>query len=215
MYFYRDLTGMKFGKLTAIKVVGRSKARKLMWLCECECGKTNIVTGSDLTSGKTKSCGCSKVERMRKQSLTHGQSGTRIYGIWRGMKTRCYNPKFHEFRNYGGRGISMCKEWTDDFCKFEDWALHNGYNEKLTIERIDVNGNYEPSNCRWATIQEQANNRTSNHLLTFNGKTMNIAEWAREVGIKDKLLRRRIRDGWTTDRALTQPVKTLCRKKLY
>lgn len=213
MYYFNDLTGKTFGKLTVIRQVGRTKARKIIWLCQCECGNTSTVIGSDLVANKVKSCGCKKIEKLLDRVVTHGDSKTRLYRIWGAMKKRCLNPNVHEYQNYGGRGITVCKEWLEDFCSFREWALQNGYKDHLTIDRIDVNGNYEPSNCRWATRKEQNNNRTTNHYLTFDGKTMNIASWAKEIDIKESILRQRIRDGWTTARALTQPVKTPCYKK--
>jgi hypothetical protein len=203
---YKNLQGEKFGRLTVIDIVGRSKARKILWSCMCECGNTSIVLSSDLTAGKTISCGCARLEKLKERNTKHGNAKTRLYRIWCAMKTRCYNSKVEYFKNYGGRGIKVCEEWLNDFCSFKEWALKNGYQNNLTIDRIDVNGDYEPSNCRWATRKEQNNNRRTNHYLTFHDKTMNISAWAIDMKINEKLLRRRIRDGWTVENALTKPI---------
>ncbi len=116
----------------------------------------------------------------------------RLYEIWKGMKRRCYDTKRKEYKNYGGRGIKVCDEWVNNFSAFYNWALENGYNDVLTIERNNVNGNYEPSNCKWATKKEQANNRRNNQFLTHNGKTQTIAQWAKELNINENTLRNRI-----------------------
>lgn len=122
----------------------------------------------------------------------HGMSRTRLYKIWTDMKTRCNNPNTPYYYNYGARGISVCKEWSD-FEPFMEWSLDNGYTDKLTIDRINVNGNYEPENCRWITNLEQQSNRQSNHFLTYDGKTQTISQWADELGIKEKHFRRELK----------------------
>lgn len=128
--------------------------------------------------------------------MKHGKYNTRLYRIWSRMKTRCYNKKYEHFKHYGGRGIKVCDEWLNDFMSFYDWSMSNGYKDNLTIDRIDVNGNYEPSNCRWLTNEEQQNNKRRNIRLTYNGKTQTITQWARELGIKRELIERRHRRGY-------------------
>ena len=135
--------------------------------------------------------------------VKHGMSGTKIYKTWHNMRSRCNNPKASKYYLYGGKGIQVCKEWEENFGSFYEWSLENGYEEGLTIDRIDGNKDYCPENCRWVTYKVQANNTTQNHYLEFNGEKHNLAEWAEIVGLSKKCLSERIRRGWTVERALT------------
>lgn len=133
----------------------------------------------------------------------HGQYGSRLYETWQTMKKRCSNPNNRQYHLYGGRGIIVCDEWRNDFQAFYDWAMSHGYADDLTIDRIDVNGNYEPSNCRWATMKEQQNNRRNNHLITYNGETKTLKQWSEKIGIDWGVLYSRLKKGWSIEKSLT------------
>lgn len=192
------IIGKKFGKLTVIKEIEENK-----YLCKCDCGKETITYSSHLITGHTKSCGCNK-KQVGDNLRTHGLSTTRLYIIWKHMVERCCNKNNKSYCNYGNRGIKVCYNWRTDFTNFYNWAIDNGYVNGLTIERIDNNGNYEPNNCRWATNKEQQRNKRNNNLVTFNGETLCISEWAERFNIKYHTLWARINIyGWSTERALT------------
>lgn len=167
----------------------------------CDCGAIRIVFANSLKSGKSKSCGCYGTERhtevCENNFKTHGDSKSRLYKIYCGIKKRCYNPHAYNYKNYGARGIAMCDEWLNDWITFKDWSLKNGYNDSLTIDRIDVNGNYSPLNCRWVTCVAQANNKRTSRRVTYQGETHTLAEWARILDIPYKMLHKKIQRGMT------------------
>lgn len=160
-----DLSGQIFGRLMAIERAENDKHGNHYWTCRCQCGKVKRISQSSLTRGLTKSCGClqrkisKEVNKNNKNPVTHGLSRENLYRRFHGMKSRCYNPNNTAYHNYGGRGIKICDEWLNDFESFYVWAIENGYREDLTIDRINNDGNYEPSNCRWTTRKVQQNNR--------------------------------------------------------
>lgn len=196
MAVVKDLTGQRFERLTVVKRLENNRHSRAMWLCKCECGNELSVIGQNLILGRTKSCGCLRKEK------AHGLVQTRLHRIWTGMKTRCYNPAHEAFDRYGGAGITVCDEWKDSFRVFYDWAMSNGYADGLSIDRIDNSKGYCPENCRWASREEQQNNRRSNHLITYNGKTQTIKQWADELGIKRVTLQARItRYNWDIEKA--------------
>jgi len=201
-----NLSGRIFGRLTALSVE-RSHPRYDMWRCRCECGVESIARATHLTAGKIRSCGCLMKDLMSETRSTHGCSRigkmTPEYSVWRGIKCRTRNTRTKSYKNYGGRGIEMCNRWNDFTNFLSDMGPRPSKNH--SIDRIDVNGNYEPDNCRWATMKEQMRNTRKSHLISFRGKTQCIAAWADEVGMSQDLVWNRIRYGWSPERALTEP----------
>lgn len=202
-----DLTGNKYGMLTVMKFSHFSKRGLSIWECLCECGNKAIVTGGNMKNGTTKSCGCYKISKAIKDSTTHGMRGTRIYSIWIHMKERCRSVNCSIYGYYGGKGIDFCKDWE----RFEGFYkdMKDGYDDTLTLERKDVSGNYEPSNCKWATMREQANNRTSNRIETVNGVTDTMANLCRINNIDRYVVKSRLRYGWSLEDAFNKPVKII------
>lgn len=196
-----DLTGKQFGHLTVLKEVGKNKHGKYLWLCKCDCGKETIVPGNDLKrkKGSISSCGC------RKGRHSHGLSKTPIYLVWRAMLQRCENPNNKDYKDYGGRGIKVYNEW-HDVNVFYTWAINNGYQEHLTINRIDNDGNYEPTNCNWVTRKEQANNRRGNVVISYNGETHTQTEWLEILGISKNTYKDRLSRNWSKENAIFTPL---------
>lgn len=204
-----NLNGQRFGKLL---VIGDSvkQGRRKFYPCLCDCGRETLVRDDALTSGGTKSCGCSRSYHQGKTSDNRYERRGRLYHVWYGMKRRCENPKDTSYHRYGGRGITVCEEWSNSYEAFVDWAMESGYDpnskhKECTLDRIDNNGNYEPSNCRWANMTVQSNNRRSSVLITYQGETLTVAEWAKKVGLNHGALLNRINQGWDIEVALTTP----------
>ena len=201
----QNLIGYKFGRLVVLQWQGKNKQGNNTWLCECECGNKVVVRTADLNNGHTKSCGCLSKDSFRAVITKHEKRNTRLYSVWANMRTRCNNPSAERFDQYGGRGITICKEW-ERFETFYDWAMANGYSNDLSIDRIDNSKGYSPNNCRWASSAEQNSNTRRNHLITSDGKTQTMTQWAEEIGIPARTLESRLnRSHWSIERALTTP----------
>lgn len=193
------MIGKHFNRLTVIEELkSRSKDGDKVYKCLCDCGNYVYVIGKSLRNGNTKSCGCLRNEKLKYRVTTHGKSNTKMYAVWCSMKARCYNKNDKYYKDYGGRGITVCDKWRKDFMTFYDWAMNNGYKDNLTIDRISVNGNYEPSNCRWVDWNIQVNNRRNNVYLTYNGKTQTMSQWSNELDVPYSRLNMRRRRGWNT-----------------
>lgn len=204
-----DLSGKRFGRLTVLHrgedAIRKNGRHSSTFVCQCDCGNVVQVRAACLKSGNTQSCGCLQKEAVGNLRKSHGLSNSRLYRIWSQMKQRCEDENNRAYKYYGGKGVTVCDEW-NDFSVFAQWALESGYDDTLTIDRVENSVGYEPKNCRWVTMLAQNNNKTDNHLLTYNGKTQNITQWANEVGICRATISRRIHLGWSVEEALTLPV---------
>ena len=192
----KDMTGSRHGRLFVTGRDCNNKSRTAKWICRCDCGKLTSVRGDHLRLGRIISCGCKNDEnRQIGLKYKHGMSNTRLFRIWKHMIERCGSPKCKDYRNYGGRGITVCKEWSTEFIKFYLWAIKNGYKDTLSIDRINCNGNYEPSNCRWVGDKEQANNTRRNHFVVVNGETHTVTEWSEKLNIEPYMIFNRLKRG--------------------
>jgi hypothetical protein len=198
-----NLTGRVFERLTVVRYVGHDKTKRAIWECRCSCSALVTVRAWNLKNGHCRSCGCLQAETAGDHCRKHGRSGTRVFRIWNSMRQRCSNPNNQDYDQYGGRGIKVCERW-DSFANF--LADMGEPPDGMTLDRFpDQNGNYEPANCRWATPSQQARNRRSNRVVTFNGKTQTLVEWGEETGHGMRRLAARLKLGWTVERALTLP----------
>lgn len=204
-----DIKGKQFGRLTAtgnIEYRIKYDGRKTPFIeCVCSCGNRQFVNYYSAKRGDKRSCGCLQRENSKQIHTKHGGTHTRLYHIWKGLFQRCYNTNCKEYKWYGAKGVKVCPEWKEDFSVFREWALLNGYTNKLTLDRINTNGDYEPNNCRWADWITQQNNRSNNRYYTHNGITQTLADWAREYGIPESNLITRLKKGWDFEDALTRP----------
>lgn len=205
-----DMKGQRFGRWMVIDRADNLNGRT-MWHCRCDCGTEKDVDAVNLRKGLTLSCGCLLSEKMADKQRTHGKRRSRLYNVWSNMKRRCYDEQNISYPYYGGRGITVCDEWVgaDGFQHFWDWSYANGYDEtapkgECTLDRIDVNGNYEPSNCRWTDSFGQMRNRTNNRRITIQGITKTLSEWAELYGISESLASDRLNRGWEAQRAFTE-----------
>lgn len=204
-----DLTAKQFGRLTVLRR-GTSPANdpRAYWVCHCDCGKIKTVSGGHLRSGASTSCGCYAKEQTSLRSKTHGMRNSPEYGAWCGLRGRCHNKQHFAYHRYGGRGITVCKRWLgrNGFANFYK-DMGPKPSRKYTIERIDNDGDYEPENCRWATLTEQQRNRSNNRRLTYKGKTKTITEWAEELGFKISTIQSRLNlYGWSVKKALSTSI---------
>lgn len=180
-----DITGQKFNRLVAIEPHSKNKWGNVVWKCKCECGNEHLAAEGKLKQGKVKSCGCLAKELHIKQLETHGLTTggkPRTFIIWNGMKYRCLNPKSDSYQSYGGRGIKICEEWLN-FEKFHDWAINNGYSDELSLDRIDNDKNYEPSNCKWVTPSENYKKQRNARYITIENITLNVNDWCKYLKI--------------------------------
>lgn len=199
---------MKYSKnvgktINGLEVIGTTKIEThTYYIVRCvECGDISEKRGDTVSNGQAK-CGCKYKDKL------HGKSRSKIYWAWGSMKSRCSNPNDPNYKNYGGRGITISDEWGNSFQSFCDWSINNGYTEELTLDRIDVNGNYEPSNCRWVDMKTQCNNRRSNRLITYNGETLTMSQWADKLGINKMTLKSRLNiSNWSIEKAFNTPVR--------
>lgn len=205
-----DMTGQVFGRLTVMEYIGR-QFNSSTWRCQCECGKTSVVQASALKSGSVLSCGCYRKDRMSTLTLSHGERGGENrgnsveYKAWDGMISRCHNQTDKNWKWYGARGITVCEQWRNDFSAFlRDMGRRPA--ARMSIDRKDGNGHYEPSNCRWATPIEQARNRSNNRIVEYGGSSMPLSAAAEAAGISYKTVKSRLAKGWTVHESLTRPV---------
>lgn len=208
---FRDLSGQRFGRLfvceRAPDHVKTNGGHQTTFRCLCDCGNTTVVLAYNLKNGHTTSCGCLGAERRGESKRTHGGSRTRLHGIWAKMKQRCLNPNDARYQDYGGRGIQICDEWVNNYDSFQNWAVASGYAPDLTLDRIDNDGNYQPSNCRWVTKREQSNNTRKNRHIEHDGESHTLAEWSRITGVNALTIAYRLNVGWSVSDALFTPVR--------
>lgn len=204
--------GNRYSLLTVIREVKRKDLHGRFVLCECDCGNLKEISLRDLKRGNAKSCGCLKKYDTSNNDNFHNKSNTRIYSIWSDMKSRCFNEKNSRFERYGGRGISTCKEWLE-FDNFYKWSIDNGYNDELTIDRADNNGDYNPKNCKWSTQKEQARNRSTTIRVERDGIKKSLREWCEIEGVEFNMVYRRLRRGWDIEDAFNVP--SIARGKKY
>lgn len=197
--------GERFGRYTVLAFDHKDKYKNNYFLCKCDCGKERIVRLTNLQTGEIKSCGCYKIDGTRERLEKHGMSDSRLYREWACIKARCKEECNSRWKDYGGRGIIVCDEWDGSFEKFRDWALNNGYDDGLTIDRIDVNGDYTPSNCRWITNKEQQRNRRNNKTVVYKGECQTLIELCEKYDANYHLVESRLLRGWDIEKAVETP----------
>jgi len=203
--------GDKFGKLTLIESIYQGKGKSNKWLCSCDCGNETKVFSYNFRNGNTTQCADCVIKSRAKNRTRHGDlAGGKCaleYSCWIQIKMRCYNKKNKRYERYGGRGITVCDKWLNDYSQFlKDMGRRP--DDCSSIDRIDNDGNYEPGNCKWANVYDQAKNKSNNVMLTLNGKTTHLLEWERITGIKERTIARRLKIGWSHEKALTHKVRS-------
>ena len=193
---FKDIQGKKFN-LLYVKEYAGIKKKNAYWLCECDCGKSKVLQGSDVSSGRRMSCGCYYRTRLVKHGHTIGGESSE-YLAWCNMKTRCYYKEYNQYYRYGGRGIKVCDRWLDSFENFL-FDMGKKPSPKHSLDRIDNDGNYEPSNCRWSTPKQQIRNSNIVRLITYNGETKSIVEWSKILGINPSTIKNRLNYGFSLD----------------
>lgn len=224
----KDIRGNRYGHWTVLERAENGKNGTLRWLCKCDCGTIRSVDANHLKRGDTTNCGCIARANTSWRNIflhrTHGgttnQFDRRLYNVYLGIHKRCEKPYSKNYRIYGARGIKVCDEWSGEhgYENFREWAVPAGYDPyaprgKCTLDRIDNDGDYSPENCRWVDAKEQGNNRRDNHMITYNEETLTLTEWADRYGLKPVTLTKRLRDGWSVEKALTTPVDKTKRNK--
>lgn len=200
-----DLTGQRFGKLIVSEYVGRRNCHS--WFkCDCDCGGMTVTTSNNLRRFHTISCGCYNEKMLREATFKHGLSKHKLFRTWTDMKNRCYFTKHNRFEHYGGKGIKVCDLWLESFLEFYWWGIKSGWEKGLSLDRIDNSKDYEPENCRWATVAQQNRNRTSNVKLEIDGITKILIEWEEYSGINSQAIKKRIKLGWTPKEAISIPM---------
>lgn len=207
-----DLTGKKFGRLTVVKRA-ENNAYGPMWICVCDCGKTTIKSGCCLRNGHTTSCGCYAKEVASKVHTKHGGTNEYLFRRWQIMKYRCTEQNKEHKRNYYDKGITVCDDWINDYSAFKEWAVNHGFSPELTLDRIDFNKGYSPENCRWIPEKEQHRNTSKNKIIEYEGEKMPLVILSEKTGIREDLLRDRLRRGWTVERAVNTPLEINGRTK--
>ena len=189
-----ELSGKRFGRLLVIEKSGVTPNGIILWKCLCDCGNIVSIRSTHLVNGKTKSCGCFQRDVASKLKKSHGLSDSRLFMIWQAMKQRCNNSNSDYYKFYGGKGIKICAEWESDFLSFYNWSISNGYTDKLTIDRIDINKGYSPDNCRWATASEQSNNKSDVKYVTYHGAKGSFTDMCRKLNVNRSTIQYRCRE---------------------
>lgn len=203
---WNKCVGSKYNNLKVLSIYGLDKYKRPLFECLCECGNKKIISATRVKNGVTKSCGCLQKKTASKLLKVHGLTNTRLHGIWTAMINRCENPKNNRFYSYGAKGIKVCEKWRNDFQSFYEWAMSNGYSDDLSIDRIDNSKDYCPSNCKWSTTKEQANNKTTSRLIEYLGETKNAKQWADFFGVDYKYFHENLKkNNWDIEIVLNKP----------